>query len=196
MTNFKILTDLPNFFNLQKELDILLSNGDINWVNNNQICLNTTAGDESNYAKGCGSLTLDWDNKKETTVTNGTSQMSIPLKTNRLRESDFTSLCSQFAGTEFETIYSTLKLRFILGRVRLMRLEPKTCLSWHHDTSFRLHYPIKTQPGCFMVINNEVKHLEKNTWYMTNTLHHHTVFNGSLETRIHLVASILNYEQH
>ena len=53
------------------------------------------------------------------------------------------------------------------------------------------HYPVKTQDGCFMVIENEIKYLELNNWYWTNTVLLHTAFNASKEDRIHLVAVIL-----
>jgi hypothetical protein len=42
-----------------------------------------------------------------------------------------------------------------------------------------------------MVIEDEVKHLEENKWYWTNTVVKHTAFNASSEYRIHLVAAIL-----
>ena len=106
------------------------------------------------------------------------------------REWDFTVLCDIFKNTVFEDIYKELKKRYILGRVRLMRNESKTCLTWHTDTSPRIHYPIKTQKGCFMVIGDEVMHLKQNKWYWTNTLMKHTAFNGSREDRLHLVVTV------
>ncbi len=73
-----------------------------------------------------------------------------------------------------------------------MRSKPKTCLSWHCDTSKRIHLPIRTQPGCMMVIQDEVLHLEQGQWYMTNTIPEHTAFNASKADRIHLIAVILD----
>jgi hypothetical protein len=84
-----------------------------------------------------------------------------------------------------------LNQQYILGRVRIMKSEPKTCLSWHNDNSERLHYPLSTHSGCFMVIEDEVMHLEYNNWYITDTTKKHTAFNGSTNSRIHLVAVIL-----
>jgi hypothetical protein len=60
-----------------------------------------------------------------------------------------------------------------------MKSEPKTCLSWHVDFSTRIHYPMKTQEGCFMVIADEVCHLTENTWWWTDTVLPHTAFNAS-----------------
>ena len=72
-----------------------------------------------------------------------------------------------------------------------MNSQPKTCLTWHTDNTTRIHYPMKTQDGCFMIIEDEVKHLEKNKWYHTDTRYEHTAMNASRETRMHLVACVL-----
>lgn len=50
---------------------------------------------------------------------------------------------------------------------------------------------MKTQEGCYMVIEDEVKHLPQNTERPTDTTVNHTVFNGTKENRLHLVVSIL-----
>ena len=114
-----------------------------------------------------------------------------PLRVPPLQEEQFTTLCSAFKGTLFEEVYNTLSEKYKLGRVRLMNSQPKTCLSWHKDDTTRIHYPMKTQEGCIMVIQDEVKHLEQNTWYHTNTRVKHTAVNASKETRLHLVACVL-----
>ena len=152
----------------------------------NQICLNTIPGSDD-PTLGTSSLVYDWDRATEV---NG--KLDVPLRDNPLEESDFTELCSQFRNTVWETIYRELESRYHIGRVRLMRSKPKTCLSWHCDTSKRIHLPIRTQPGCMMVIQDEVLHLEQGQWYMTNTMPEHTAFNASKEDRIHLVAVVLD----
>jgi hypothetical protein len=43
-----------------------------------------------------------------------------------------------------------------------------------------------------MIIEDEVKHLPANTWWLTNTLVKHTALNASMEDRIHLVASLID----
>ena len=152
----------------------------------NQICLNTVAGSDDPTV-GTNSLIYDWDRATEV---NG--KLDVPLRDNPLDESDFTELCSQFKNTVWETVYRELESRYHIGRVRLMRSKPKTCLSWHCDTSKRIHLPIRTQPGCMMVIQDEVLHLEQGQWYMTNTLPEHTAFNASKADRIHLVVVVLD----
>ena len=42
-----------------------------------------------------------------------------------------------------------------------------------------------------MIIEDEVKHLQKNKWYHTDTRYEHTAMNASKETRMHLVACVL-----
>jgi hypothetical protein len=64
-------------------------------------------------------------------------------------------------------------------------------LSWHMDSTPRIHYVIKSQPGCLMVIEDTAKYLPTQTWWHTDTTKKHTAFNGSYEDRIHLVATVL-----
>lgn len=189
MKNFKILDNLTTHNNLDQHLEIFLNQSSVKWHNNhNQICLNTINGFDDDYLLGTGSLLFDWNKKN----TNDITKLNVPLKENVLNEADFTNLCTQFKGTIFEEIYKELDTYYILGRVRLIRSLPKTCMSWHKDTSIRIHYPIKTQEGCFMVIDDEVKHLEKNKWWWTNTLLKHTAVNSTKELRIHLVVCVLD----
>lgn len=189
MMNFKEL-DLPKFYKLLPEFNYLSAIGKIGWDNKNQICLNTTEDEPDNFKLGAGSLYYDWSKAKVTSL-NGINKIIVPEKNTFLKESDFTVLCSQFRGTEFELLYKFLQTKFNIGRVRLMRSESKTCLSWHSDNTPRIHYPLKTQKGCYMVIENEVQHLPEHTWWWTNTVNQHTAFNASKETRIHVVACLL-----
>jgi hypothetical protein len=190
MSNFIELSDLPSF-DLRTDLHFLLQNKKISWPKSNQICLNTIASEPTNYLKGTNSLIYDWDNAKDTIDEYGNKELVVSLHKSPLQEENFTVLCKQFENTVFETVYNLLSQQYKLGRVRLMKSSPKSCLSWHTDSSSRIHYPIKTQEGCFMIIENEVKHLEANKWYWTDTIKPHTAFNSSKEDRIHLVAVIL-----
>jgi hypothetical protein len=189
MTYFKELTNLP-ILDLSSEFDKLMNQGIIDWYRDSrdQICLNSIKGHEDDIHLGRGSLVYDWDNY--TRDENGA--LVVPERKIRLLEKDFNVLCTQFKGTAFEEAYNTLSEQYTLGRVRIMNLKPKTCLSWHVDDSIRIHYPIKTQKGCMMIIKNTVFEMEKGKWYETNTLHEHTALNASKEERYHLVASIVN----
>lgn len=188
MKNFKIIDNLP-VLDLMTDLTNLLNSGKVYWSKDNQICINALPDAPADFVAGCGSLKYDWDNS--TTVTeDGIEKYIVKKIENPKKETDFSVLCSAFYGTSFEGLYSKLNSQFQVGRVRLMKSKPKTCLSWHVDSSPRIHYPIKTQEGCLMIIEDEVKHLSQNTWWWTNTTLPHTALNSSKEDRIHLVVTI------
>jgi hypothetical protein len=188
--NFEKIDFLPTY-ELYSIFLSMLDNGKLSWRDKNndsshQICLNSTKDDPDNFLLGRGSLYYDWDNSKEV---NG--ELVVPPRENPLKEQDFTELCSVYKGTYFEEIYKDLNKYFVVGRVRIMNLRPKQCLTWHCDDTYRIHYPMKTQDGCMMIINNEVKHLPQNTWWKTFTTSNHTALNASKENRLHLVACVL-----
>ena len=107
-------------------------------------------------------------------------------------ESKYTELVSDFQNTYFEEVYSTLRKKFKLGRVRILLKEPRSTLSWHRDPEPRLHIPIVTNLGCRMVINNIAKHMPADgTVTITNNTKYHNFFNGGEQERIHLVACVL-----
>jgi|TARA_B110000908_G_C9988506_1_gene328699 hypothetical protein len=194
MTNFTILNELP-ILDLYTEFNRLIDNDTINWFQysdgryvRDQICINSIKGREEDIFYGRGSLLYDWDQFYFTDK----GELKAPVRTTRLRERDFTELCTQFKGTLFEETYNALTERYTVGRIRLMNSKPKSCLTWHTDNTTRIHYPIKTQEGCFMVIADEVKYLETNIWYHTNTLSTHSAFNGSKDERLHLVVNLID----
>ena len=107
-------------------------------------------------------------------------------------ESKYTQLVPEFEHTYFKEVYETLKRKFKLGRVRLLLKEPRSTLSWHKDPEPRLHIPIITNLGCSMVIENVAKHLPANGKVtITNNTKYHNFFNGGEQSRIHLVACVL-----
>lgn len=184
MSNFIDLDGLPIYNNLEEELLQLVD------LTVNQYCITAPKGHEDNIFYGVGSLKYDWS--KSTIEKDGS--VNVPLRDTIILEEHFTEVCNLFKNTKLEKIYNALSEKYILGRVRIMIMDPISCLSWHRDTEERVHYPIKTQEGCLMVIEDEVKHLEQNKWYYTKTLKKHTAFNGSKERRIHLVANILGLQ--
>lgn len=190
MSYFKIINDLPIIDNLYQEFVDMLDNQTIWWYRDtvDQICINTVPEEPDNFHLGRGSLTWDWDNS----TYDENNQIVLNKREKQLREEDFTVLCNQFKNTSFEKIYVALEKKYVLGRVRIMNLLPKTCLTWHKDSTTRVHYPMLTHEGCFMVIQDEVKHLPVNTWWHTDTSVKHTVFNGSKKNRYHIVAAIID----
>jgi hypothetical protein len=179
--------DLPEL-DLKTELDQLLNAGTVEWYKDTQICINGVANDPSNQTIGCGSLYWDWDRS----YTDEHGEFVVPVREHVYEEKDFTVINPQFAGTAFEQVYRELCNRYSVGRIRIMRSFLKTCLTWHTDNTTRIHYPIKTQDGCYMVIDDEVMHMPENTWWHTDTTKPHTAFNGSTEDRIHLVVCLLD----
>jgi len=191
MEYFKKLDDLPVFPDLLDDLDRLLASKTVAWNSGKQICLTSTPEQPDNTDFGCNSLIYDWDKQEKITDENGKVSINVPLRENPLTEQQFTHFNSQFKNTYFETIYNALNTNYNIGRLRLMRSFPKTCLSWHNDGTPRIHYPVSTQEGCFMVIEDQVKYLEANTWWFTDTTYKHTAFNASKKERVHLVAVVL-----
>tara|TARA_Y100000022_G_scaffold52431_1_gene44511 strand:- start:673 stop:1239 length:567 start_codon:yes stop_codon:yes gene_type:complete len=185
MSHFTLLKSYE--YNFENELNRLIKNKTIKWKNNNQICITTIPGKENDYLFGNGSLDLDYD--KEYKDENG--NVIVPKRDEPLKEKDFTIVCDQFKNTVFEQVYNELSSKYILGRVRLIMLQPKTCFSWHKDYNDRLHIPIITREGCFMIIEKQIEHLEVNNLYFTETTKHHTAINGSFYPRVHFVACII-----
>ena len=187
---FTQLHDLPTY-DLYTETTNLLSNGKISWKNN-QICVNTTSSDPDSIHLGVGSLWYDWSKVERTVDDNNVVHVHVPKRDVQMTGSDFDTLATPFVGTLFEEVYRAVKQRFNIGRMRLMKSEPKTCLTWHRDDDKRIHYPILTQNGSLMVIEDEVMFLPESTWWLTDTLRPHTAFNGGKGSRIHLVIEMLS----
>ena len=117
------------------------------------------------------------------------------LRDKYINEEAYTEFVQEFENTYFKKVYDTLSKKFKLGRVRILLKEPRSTLSWHRDPEPRLHIPIITNPGSIMVIENVAKHLpaDGSVW-ITNNTKYHNAFNGGEESRIHLVACVLNYK--
>lgn len=117
------------------------------------------------------------------------------LRDKNINEEAYTEFVKEFKNTYFKKVYDTLSKKFKLGRVRILLKEPRSTLSWHRDPEPRLHIPIITNPGSIMVIENVAKHLpaDGSVW-ITNNTKYHNAFNGGEESRVHLVACVLNYK--
>jgi|TARA_Y100000310_G_scaffold247539_1_gene253148 hypothetical protein len=111
----------------------------------------------------------------------------------KVDENLYTELRPEIKNTYFEKVYNKLSKHFVLGRVRILLLKPRKCLSFHRDPEPRLHIPIISQPGALMVVEDFCTHMpaDGSVYYM-NTTKYHSALNGSEENRIHLVATILD----
>lgn len=176
---------------LYPEYKRMLDEGTVDYADGNQICLTTIPEKPDDIHLGRNSLWYDWSKMYKETDGNGNQKTIVPPFENPLDEDDFTYLCDRFRGTVFEEVYDEVSKKYDIGRVRFMRVESKGCFSWHQDPSPRIHYPLKTQEGCFMIIQDEMLHMEKYTWWRTETDFKHTALNSSFEDRIHLVFVIL-----
>ena len=172
---------------LRKDLDAVLKKRNFDFSlgvsNFAAIPLNQVPNDE-NSIKGHNTRGIYWtipDEKGKEVA------RDIPID-----ESKYTELLPEFKNTYFNEVYTTLRKRFKLGRVRLLLKEPRSTLSWHKDPEPRLHIPIITNLGCSMVIENIAKHLPANGHVtITNNTKYHNFFNGGEQNRIHLVACML-----
>ena len=147
------------------------------------ISLNQIPGDESS-TKGHNIRGVYW-----TKPDDSGKEVSRDIQ---IDESKYSEIVPEFKDTYFESVYKVLKKRFKLGRVRVLLKEPRSTLSWHRDPEPRLHIPIITNLGCSMVIENVAKHMPADgTVTITNNTKYHNFFNGGEESRIHLVACVL-----
>ena len=170
----------------------------------NQICINTHKDFKTERFKGLrdhligtGSLIFDWndDFKYKLSFLRGQKAERILKKRpndKRLLERDFNIVCPIFKDTIFEDLYEKLKQKHNIGRLRIMKMNPRNCLSWHRDTTPRLHIVLNSQEGNFMVIDDEIKHLPQYTCWITDTTKNHTAFNSSKDMRIHIVGVLLD----
>jgi len=107
-------------------------------------------------------------------------------------ESQYTLFNPAFENTYFKDVYDGLVEKFELGRIRILKLEPRTCLSYHRDPEPRVHIPLITNPGALMIVDQFAVNLPSDgRAYFTNTLKYHSVLNGGETERIHLVATVL-----
>lgn len=109
------------------------------------------------------------------------------------KETDFSYFMDTFRDLIFFQIYQALKnsLPFELGRMRILKLAPRSCYSMHEDDGVRFHIALKTNSHAYLVFKNSgAYHIPADgSVYGSNTMLEHTAMNGGLEERIHLVLS-------
>ena len=182
--------NLPQFDGLLQELEHL----NLQWFkpsnihSSHQICLNAALGYTDDISFGAGYFA---DKGKSDFFVRFTpdGDVRIPMTSNSVYDWE---LCDVFKDTLFEAVYKAIKTKYNVGRIRLLKSRPYTCMNWHIDPIPRLHYPIQTDEACLMIIDKEVHHLPLNTWTFAHTdKGNHTALNASQVDRIHLVADIL-----
>ncbi len=113
-------------------------------------------------------------------------------------EFEFRWLLPRYHNTVVERLVIAVQKRWRTGRIRFLRMRPKTCLSWHVDPEVnRLHFPLVTNPGALMLSerNGELeaeRFSEVGSAYLWQVNVPHTAINASLtQDRVHLVFNIL-----
>lgn len=108
-------------------------------------------------------------------------------------ERDFCKLNSFFKGSSIEKVLNSLYADgYSHGRVRIMRMGPKSTYTYHMDCETRLHFALKTTPKAMFIIDDEVFRVPADgQGYIINTTSLHTAVNASLESRIHIVFDLL-----
>jgi len=103
-------------------------------------------------------------------------------------EYQYNLLNPAFEGTFIEELIHQYKM----FRTRLMWLNPMSCYSMHRDSTFRIHIPIITNPGCYFVfLENRPHYLPPGHAYKVDTREFHSAMNCSEEPRLHLVGCVL-----
>jgi len=107
--------------------------------------------------------------------------------------SEFNEQLPEYTRTVLEGLKTDQNTQF--GRIRYMRLMPKTGLSIHADVEQRYHFVLKTSPTALFGeyigdadLAAKCYHLpEDGHFYHVDTTKPHFVYNGGWEPRIHLV---------
>ena len=173
-----------NLDQMKADLDLLLSNTP--WPNEdfvlkssgNQIGVTHRVGAENIILDASGSL-YDKENKRFVA-----------------KESDFTEInpnVGQYTKNILAILAEQEHTKF--GRIRYMRLMPKTGLSIHADFEMRYHYVLETNSYALFGDASPDAELAAKCYhipadghfYKVDTTREHFVFNGGWEPRIHLV---------
>jgi len=158
----------------------------------NQICLTRKKGVPTPdcYYEGTGGIYYLMKNGKE------------EARQQDLDESDYSEFIYSFNHTYFKEIYelvdgycmATYKRK--MGRVRLNKSIPRTSLSWHRDPEPRIHIPIITDEGNMQIVEEEVLHMKVGEGWWADTQNYHSQFNGSEVERVHLVATLYEWDNN
>lgn len=95
-------------------------------------------------------------------------------------------------GFEDRQLLSFLKeySNYQIGRIRLMKIPPRTCYSWHRDLTPRLHIPLITNSTAFMIVKEQSKHLTYGKLWWVDTTRYHTAMNCAEVDRWHLIYEV------
>lgn len=112
----------------------------------------------------------------------------------RFTEDEFKNINPGLENTELEKVYETCKKDHNISRFRIAKLDPRRTYGWHKDEEIRIHVPVITAPGCFLITEDGVaSHLPADgsvyMFYARNG--YHTAVNSDYKIeRIHLLLNI------
>ena len=76
-------------------------------------------------------------------------------------------------------------------RTRVMVMRTQSCLPRHCDNHPRIHIPVWSYQGCFMVVKNKTHYLNPCQAYFVNTTNMHTAMNCNItQNRVHIIVSV------
>ena len=152
----------------------------------NAICLTQIPGDPNSITGG---------NVRGLFWTKPDSTYEEVQREEPIDETKYSEFVKLFEDTYFKDVYNTICNKYKIGRIRLLLKLPRTTLSWHRDPEPRLHIPIVTNYGARMCVDDVVYHMpaDGSTWITDNTKYHNA-FNGGEEDRVHLVATVLDFD--
>ena len=152
--------------------------------NNGQMMLQTMSNTpvEEQKLKGCLSLYYDFDNHDPKDPNSKPAIRDVILK-----EEDFSEVCDYLKGTYTEEVVNLLRSRYGIVRGRYMMMNWKSCLTYHNDETPRIHLPLITNDGCFMIIDEKVEKLREGITYHVDTTKMHTAINAGRHLRFHMV---------
>lgn len=155
----------------------------------NQISLKHTNNEQYGdfWYQGCGSLKYKFG---EDFFDNNGNLKESEIK---LEQSDFTKLNDKLANTYLQEVHDTIANDYVFGRMRIMAMPHKKCMSIHTDSSKRIHIPVVTNENCLMIIDNVVHHMSANGCaYLTDTTKPHTALNANHSfMRLHLLFDLI-----
>jgi hypothetical protein len=173
----KKLESPANLAKMKSDLDFVLTKSE--WSIENQIGLMHRPGALNPWKDCVGSL---WDREND-----------IEL----VKEEEFTEINLDAPAYTMQKLTELAKSEgFKLGRIRYMRLLPKTGLTVHADSSVRYHYVLETNEHSYIYHTTKNPGVVKTLgyhipcdghFYKVNTLLEHYVYNGGNTSRIHIV---------